>query len=285
MWICSLTTHPLSRCLILRRIYNFLCKLWPTICLLGLNHGHWPSMSKKLPLWFFAPGKKFQPFSIIINGSEIKQVRVQKHLGLNIDERLTWTDHVSTIDAFPYYCPGARRGNVFVATWLLCPRPRSTSIARTSISVCESHCDHVVLARFSVWSSIFDFFWCWEDQDALSRPLFCFSLNNLLIRQGECKKKKKKKVRSQTVLLSGQWKDDPSSVDGCLVRISGSTVVCSAQVTLWLSTVECCRRRDREVSWQSFSPETARAVWGKKQRLSLSVFAIKRKQVVRASPN
>ena len=32
------------------------------------------------------------------------------------------------IDAFPYYCPGARRGNVFVATWLLRPRPRSTSI-------------------------------------------------------------------------------------------------------------------------------------------------------------
>ena len=43
-----------------------------------------------------------------------------------------------------------------------------------------------VLGRPSVWSSIFDFFWSWEDQDALSRPLFCFSLNNL-------KKKKKKK--------------------------------------------------------------------------------------------
>ena len=41
--------------------------------------------------------QKVPTISIIINGSEIKQVRVQKHLGLNIDERLTWTDHVSTI--------------------------------------------------------------------------------------------------------------------------------------------------------------------------------------------
>ena len=43
-------------------------------------------------------------------------------------------------------------------------------------------------------------------------------------------KKKKKKVRSQTVTseVSGQWKDDPSSVAGCLVRISGPTFVCSA---------------------------------------------------------
>ena len=76
------------------------------------------------------------------------------------------------IDAFPYYCPGARRGNVFVATWLLCPRPRSTSIART---VCESNCDH---ARFLFGLQSLIFFWCWEDQDALSRTLFCFSLNN-----------------------------------------------------------------------------------------------------------
>ena len=79
------------------------------------------------------------------------------------------------IDAFPYYCPGTRWGNAFVATWLLRPRPRSTSIVLcASSTVTMSR----VLARFSVWSSIFDFFWCWEDQDALSRPLFCFSLNN-----------------------------------------------------------------------------------------------------------
>ena len=31
---------------------------------------------------------------------------------------------VQSIDAFPYYCPGARRGNIFVATWLLRHRPR-----------------------------------------------------------------------------------------------------------------------------------------------------------------
>ena len=41
--------------------------------------------------------QKVPTISIIIIGSEIKQVRVQKHLGLNVDERLTWTDHVSTI--------------------------------------------------------------------------------------------------------------------------------------------------------------------------------------------
>ena len=56
--------------------------------------------SKKLPLWFvmvLCTRQKVPTISIIINGSEIKQVRVQKHLGLNIDERLAWTDHVSTI--------------------------------------------------------------------------------------------------------------------------------------------------------------------------------------------
>ena len=50
-----------------------------------------------------------------------------------------------------------------------------------------------------------------------------------------CKKKRKEnKVRSQTVLLSGQKKDDPElgTAAGCLVRISGSTVVCSDRVTL-----------------------------------------------------
>ena len=43
--------------------------------------------------------QKAPTISIIFNGSEIKQVHVQKHLGLglNIDERLTWKDHVSTI--------------------------------------------------------------------------------------------------------------------------------------------------------------------------------------------
>ena len=41
--------------------------------------------------------QKVPTISIIINGSEIKQVRVQRHHGLNIDERLTWTDHVSAI--------------------------------------------------------------------------------------------------------------------------------------------------------------------------------------------
>ena len=40
--------------------------------------------------------KSSNHFYHYLSGSEIKQVRVQKHLGLNIDER-TWTDHVSTI--------------------------------------------------------------------------------------------------------------------------------------------------------------------------------------------
>ena len=42
----------------------------------------------------------------------------------------------------------------FVATWLLRPRPRSTSI----VLYARSNCDHVVLARFSVWFSTFEFF-------------------------------------------------------------------------------------------------------------------------------
>ena len=152
---------------------------------------------------------------------------------------------IFTIDAFPYYCPGARRGNVFVATRLLRPRPRSTSKVLYESPTVTMYYD-VVLARFSVWSSIFDFFWCWEDQGALSRPLFCFSLNNC------------KKIMSvpRPCFFPASRKTTPSSIAGCLVRISGSTVVFSEWVTLWLSTVECCRRRDREVSWQSFSPES-----------------------------
>ena len=53
---------------------------------------------------------------------------------------------------------------------------------------CESNYDHVGCSPCEVFCLVFDlwFFWCWEDQDALSRPLFCFSLNN-------CKKKFKVK--------------------------------------------------------------------------------------------
>ena len=71
------------------------------------------------------------------------------------------------------------------------------------------------LRGFSVWSSIFDFFWCWEDQDALSRPLFCFSLNN-------CKKKKKKKKRfvPRPCFFPASRKTTPSSVAGCLVKFA-----------------------------------------------------------------
>ena len=43
------------------------------------------------------------------------------------------------IDAFPYYCPGARRGNVFVATWLLRPRPRGPSIHCMRIQLQQVH--------------------------------------------------------------------------------------------------------------------------------------------------
>ena len=150
--------------------------------------------------------------------------------------------------AFPYYCPGARRGNIFVATWLLRPRPRGAQAYCMRIQL------HVVLARFSFWSSIFGFFWCWEDQDALLRPLFCFSLNNY---KNKKKKKKEKRFVPRPCFFPASRKTTPSSVARCFVRISGrSTVVCSNRVTLWLSTVECCRQRDREVSWQSFSPES-----------------------------
>ena len=49
--------------------------------------------------------------------------------------RMSVTEPLRAIDAFPYYCPGARRGNVFVATWLLRPRPRSTSVLYASPTV------------------------------------------------------------------------------------------------------------------------------------------------------
>ena len=53
---------------------------------------------RKTAVMVLCTRQKVPTISIIINGNEIKQVRVQKHLsGLNIDERLTWTDHVSTI--------------------------------------------------------------------------------------------------------------------------------------------------------------------------------------------
>ena len=35
--------------------------------------------------------------SILINGSEIRQVHVHKHLGLHIDSHLSWTDHVAAV--------------------------------------------------------------------------------------------------------------------------------------------------------------------------------------------
>ena len=69
---------------------------------------------------------------------------------------------------------------------------------RKHSTVCESNYDHVVLARFSVWSSIFDFFLM------LRRPR-CFVTTAVLFLTEQLKKKiKGKEVRSQTVLLSGQ---------------------------------------------------------------------------------
>ena len=91
-------THPLSQCPILRRIYNFLCKLWPTICMSSWFKSWALTINvEKTAVMVLCTRQKVPTISTIINGSEIKQVRVQKHLGLNIDERLTWTDHVSTI--------------------------------------------------------------------------------------------------------------------------------------------------------------------------------------------
>ena len=152
-------------------------------------------------------------------------------------------------------------------------------LEHTHSTVCESNYDHVVLARFSVWSSIFDFFWCWEDQDALSRPLFCFSLNN-------CKKKIKGK--------RGSFPD----------RASFRPVERRPERGSWL--LRSHFRQHRRLQWSSYSliihsgvlstkrPGSfmavifagERAVWGKKPRQrGCSVFAIKRKQVVGASPD
>ena len=154
--------------------------------------------------------------------------------------RISWPPVGFGIDAFPYYCPGARRGNVFVATWLLRPGPRSTSIVST---VCEFNCDHLT-SLCEVFCLVFDLWFFLM----LRRPR-CFVTTAVLFLTEQFKKKKIRKKGSFPDRASSpaSRKTTPSSVAGCLVRISGSSVVCSDRVTLWLSTVECCRRRDREV--------------------------------------
>ena len=97
-----------------------------------------------------------------------------------------WPCH--RIEAFPYYCPGARRGNVFVATWLLRPRPRSTSIVLyISTSICEFNCDHVTSPR-EVFCLVFDL-WLFL---MLRRPR-CFFTTTVLFLTEQFKKKIRKK--------------------------------------------------------------------------------------------
>ena len=57
-------------------------------------------LTSRVPLTSFLPITLFEVFITALSGA------------------------VDRINAFPYYCPGERRGNVFVATWLLRPRPR-----------------------------------------------------------------------------------------------------------------------------------------------------------------
>ena len=177
----------------------------------------------------------------VITACDIREVRWFRR-----DTRLT-------IDAFPYYCPGARRGNVFVATWLLRPRPRTTSIVLYARPT-------VTLRGFLFGLRSLIYFSDAEKTKMLCHD--CCSVSHWTFVKKIKKKKSEKKV-PRPFFLPANGTTTPSSVAGCLVRISGSTVVCSDRVTLWLSTVECCRRRARPGSFMAVILAGERAFGGK----------------------
>ena len=151
--------------------------------------------------------------------------------------------------------------------------------AQAVSTVCEFNSDHLT-SLCEVFCLVFDLWFFLM----LRRPR-CFVTTTVLFLTEQFKKKnKKKRFVPRPCFFPASRKTTPNSVAGCLVRISGSSVVCSDRVTLWLSTVECCWGRDREVSWQSFSPESE-PFEARSRGKEGSVFAIKLKQVVCAPPD
>ena len=159
---------------------------------------------------------------------------------------------------FSIICPGAIRATFS----LLCGCYALGHKASAYSTVCESSRDYVVRARFSDWSSISGFFLLLRrPRYALSRPLFYFceqiggtNVNKQTIEE---------KVRSKTMLFPA--KTTPSSAAGCLVRISGSTVVCSDRFPLWIEYPPWSA-----VDWETGNSTAIvlaweQAVWGKKQ--------------------
>ena len=101
------------------------------------------------------------------------------------------------------------------------------------------------------------------------------------------KKKKKKRFISGPCSFPASRKMTPSSVAGCLVRISGSTVVSRRQWSSYPLIIHSgVLSTERPGSFMAVILTGELALIGKKPRLrGCSVFAIKRKQVVRASPD
>ena len=58
----------------------------------------YPSMLIRLILWYIGPKEKFKNCpNIQINGSEIKEVSSAKFLGVFIDNKLSWAEHINHI--------------------------------------------------------------------------------------------------------------------------------------------------------------------------------------------
>ena len=78
--------------------------------------------------------------------------------------------------------------------------------------------------------------------------------------------KKEERFYPRSCFFPANRKATPSSVAGCLVRISGRTVICSDRFTVCLSPVECCQRIRRDPErFMAIILEGERAVWGKTQ--------------------
>ena len=80
---------------------------------------------------------------------------------------------------------------------------------KTASIVCEFNCDHAVLARFSVCSSIFDLFLVLRrPRYALSWPPLIYSVSHCTNRRDKCHNKKKKRSFPDHA-FSSRVKDDP----------------------------------------------------------------------------
>ena len=121
--------------------------------------------------------------------------------------------HVLRNASLLYYCPGARRGNVFVATWLICPRSRSTKIvdllyASPTVTI-SSPCEVFCLVFVSLVLM-------------LRRPRRFVTTTVLFLTEqlgGAFVKKKRFVPRPVTVFLSGQsWRKDDPELGGWLPR-------------------------------------------------------------------